>query len=123
MPEILKDLPNGLRVTTVTETGDRVHRPCVHAFGQWSPKVENFIMLCSNLPPRIYESLKTLCCLAKGSGPLQAHEIAFAAHLPPAQTAKILQLMTCGLDLSNPAVEPKVVFGWPPRRTAFGSPM
>lgn len=51
-------------------------------------------MLCSNLPPRIYESLKTLCCLANASGPLQAHEIATAAELPPAQTAKILQMMT-----------------------------
>lgn len=51
-------------------------------------------MLCSNLPPRIYESLKTLCCLANASGPLQAHEIASAAELPPAQTAKILQMMT-----------------------------
>lgn len=50
-------------------------------------------MLCSNLPPRIYESLKTLCCLAKASGPLQAYEIATLAELPPAQTAKILQMM------------------------------
>lgn len=51
-------------------------------------------MLCEGLPPRIYESLKTLCCLANASEPLQAHEIASAASLPPAQTAKILQLMT-----------------------------
>ena len=51
-------------------------------------------MLCADLPPRIYESLKTLCCLANASEPLQAHEIASAAGLPPAQTAKILQLMT-----------------------------
>jgi DNA-binding IscR family transcriptional regulator len=51
-------------------------------------------MLCAGLPPRIYESLKTLCCLANAVGPLQAHEIASAAELPPAQTAKILQLMT-----------------------------
>jgi len=51
-------------------------------------------MLCANIPPRIYESLKTLCCLANASEPLQAHEIASAAGLPPAQTAKILQLMT-----------------------------
>jgi DNA-binding IscR family transcriptional regulator len=51
-------------------------------------------MLCAGLPPRIYESLKTLCCLANASEPLQAHEIAYAAGLPPAQTAKILQLMT-----------------------------
>jgi len=52
------------------------------------------MVLCSGLPPRIYESLKTLCCLANAAGPLQAHEIASAAGLPPAQTAKILQLMT-----------------------------
>lgn len=51
-------------------------------------------MLCAGLPPRIYESLKALCCLANASEPLQAHEIAAAAGLPPAQTAKILQLMT-----------------------------
>jgi DNA-binding IscR family transcriptional regulator len=51
-------------------------------------------MLCAGLPPRIYESLKTLCCLANAVGPLQAHEIASAAGLPPAQTSKILQLMT-----------------------------
>jgi Rrf2 family protein len=51
-------------------------------------------MLCAGLPPRIYESLKTLCCLANVSEPLQAQEIAAAAGLPPAQTAKILQLMT-----------------------------
>ena len=51
-------------------------------------------MLCTGIPERIYESLKTLCCLAHAAGPLQAHEIARAANLPPAQTAKILQLMT-----------------------------
>ena len=51
-------------------------------------------MLFAGLPPRIYESLKTLCCLANSAGALQAHEIAAAASLPPAQTAKILQLMT-----------------------------
>lgn len=51
-------------------------------------------MLCRDLPPRIYESLKTLCCLAIAKEPLQAHEVASAADLPPAQTAKILQMMT-----------------------------
>jgi Rrf2 family protein len=51
-------------------------------------------MLCADIPPRIYESLKTLCCLATASGPRQAREIASAADLPPAQTAKILQFMT-----------------------------
>jgi len=51
-------------------------------------------MLCADLPIRIYESLKTLCCLANASEPLQAQEIASATSLPPAQTAKILQLMT-----------------------------
>lgn len=50
-------------------------------------------MLCPELPPRIYESLKTLCCLAAANRPLQAHEVAVAASLPPAQTAKILQQM------------------------------
>jgi hypothetical protein len=51
-------------------------------------------VFCTDLPPRIYESLKTLGCLANARGPLQAHEIASATGLPPAQTAKILQSMT-----------------------------
>ncbi len=51
-------------------------------------------MLCSDLPPRIYESLKILCCLAIAKRPPEAHQIAAAAALPPAQTAKILQMMT-----------------------------
>ena len=51
-------------------------------------------MLCPELPPRIYESLRTLCCLAAANRPLQAQEIALASSLPPAQTAKILQQMT-----------------------------
>ena len=50
-------------------------------------------MFGPELPPRIYESLKTLCCLAKAAGPLQAHAIASTTGLPPAQTAKILQMM------------------------------
>jgi len=51
-------------------------------------------MLCPELPPRIYQSLRTLCCLAAANRPLQAQEIALASSLPPAQTAKILQQMT-----------------------------
>jgi Rrf2 family protein len=52
------------------------------------------IVLDPELPPRIYESLKALCCLAKAAAPLQAHEIASTTGLPPAQTAKILQMMS-----------------------------
>jgi Rrf2 family protein len=48
----------------------------------------------AELPPRIYEALKTLCCLAAANKPLQAHEVATATNLPPSQTAKILQQMT-----------------------------
>jgi DNA-binding IscR family transcriptional regulator len=48
----------------------------------------------AELPPRIYEALKTLCCLAAAKKPLQAHEVAAATTLPPPQTAKILQQMT-----------------------------
>lgn len=48
----------------------------------------------AELPPRIYEALKTLCCLAAARKPLQAHEVAAATHLPSPQTAKILQQMT-----------------------------
>ncbi len=51
-------------------------------------------MFCADLPPRIYESLKTLCCLARHGEPLQAHEIARSTGLPAAQTAKVLQWMT-----------------------------
>lgn len=51
-------------------------------------------MFCDDLQPRIYESLKTLCCLANAAGPVHAHDIASASGLPPAQTAKILQMMT-----------------------------
>lgn len=50
-------------------------------------------MFCADLPPRIYASLKTLCCLAKHEGPLQVHEIARWADLPAAQTAKTMQWM------------------------------
>lgn len=46
------------------------------------------------LPPRIHESLKALCCLALSERPLRAPEVAAAAALPPTQTAKILQQMT-----------------------------
>jgi hypothetical protein len=46
-------------------------------------------MIRSDLPPRLYKSLMTLCCLANASEPIQAHEIAAAASLPPAQTANI----------------------------------
>jgi Rrf2 family protein len=49
----------------------------------------------AELPPRIYEALKILCYLAAAKKPLQAHEVATATNLPPSQTAKILQQMTC----------------------------
>jgi len=68
-----------------------ITEPNAAYFGQYDLKRDN--MLCPELPPRIYESLKTLCCLAAANRPLQAHEIAVAASLPPAQTAKILQQM------------------------------
>lgn len=48
----------------------------------------------AELPPRIYEALKTLCCLAAAKKPLQAHDVAAATNLPPSQTAKVLQQMT-----------------------------
>jgi Rrf2 family protein len=48
----------------------------------------------AELPSRIYEAIKTLCCLAAVKKPLQAHEVATATNLPPSQTAKILQQMT-----------------------------
>lgn len=51
-------------------------------------------MLGPELPPRVYASLRALCCLAKAVEPLQAYEIASTTGLPPAQTAKILQMMT-----------------------------
>jgi Rrf2 family protein len=70
------------------------HRTYSEDFGQLAPIIDDGTMLCAGLPPRVYESLKALCCLASADGPLQAQQIAEAADLPPAQTAKILQLMT-----------------------------
>ena len=48
-------------------------------------------MNCSELPPRIYESLKMLCCLAVAKRPLLANEIAIATEIPAAQAPKVLQ--------------------------------
>ncbi len=74
-----------------------------------------------DLPPRPYESLKALCCLATAKKPMRAIEIAALAYLPPAQTAKILQEMTWagfvesrrgtngGFWLLKPAAEIRVI--------------
>lgn len=51
-------------------------------------------MLCSELPPRIHQSLEVLVCLARDSGPLQTQQISAKTKLLPAQTAKILQSLT-----------------------------
>lgn len=48
------------------------------------------------LPNRVRESLKTLSCLAETRKPTLARDIASHAGLPPAQTAKLLQLLTWG---------------------------
>jgi len=78
-------------------------------------------MYCADIPPRLYESLKSLCCLATADAPMQAHQIASVGHLPPAQTAKILQLMNWagfvdsqrgtkgGFWLARPAAEIRVI--------------
>ena len=81
-------------VTAVTSTSIGAHCGHLLDFGQLAPIVEDGTMLCAGLAPRLYESLKALCCLASADGPLQAHQVAEAAEMPPAQTAKILQLMT-----------------------------
>jgi len=75
-------------------------------------------MLCPELPPRIYESLKTLCCLAGSEKPLQADAIAAATDLPPAQTTKILQQMAWPALLS-PAGPRKADSGWLSQRPIF----
>jgi hypothetical protein len=72
----------------------------------------------AELPPRIYEALKTLCCLAAAKKPLQTHEVVTATNLPPSQTAKILQQMTWLVSLSL-VVEQKVVSGWSSLPGAF----
>ena len=46
------------------------------------------------LPNRVRESLMTLLCLAGAKEPMLARDIASHAGLPPAQTAKVLQLLT-----------------------------
>jgi len=48
------------------------------------------------LPNRVRESLMTLTCLAETRTPMLARDIASHADLPPAQTAKLLQLLTWG---------------------------
>lgn len=58
-------------------------------------------MLCSNLPDRVYESLKTLACLANAEGPLQSHAVAERTKLPPAQIAKLLQSLKWGGFVSS----------------------
>ncbi len=50
----------------------------------------------AELPNRVRESLMTLLCLADAGEPMLARDIARHADLPPAQTAKLLQLLTWG---------------------------
>jgi len=76
-------------VTRVTSTSPCIAYHCGDISDNTIRKGE--IMLCSELPPRIHESLEILVCLAHEPGPSHAQEIAGKAELPPAQTAKILQ--------------------------------
>lgn len=74
-------------------------------------------LFCADLPPRIYESLKTLCCLAAHGGPLRAHEIARSASLPAAQTSKVLQWMTwAGFVKSRRGIKGGFWLAVPPQR-------
>jgi Rrf2 family protein len=47
-----------------------------------------------DVPPRISEALKALCCLARSDRPRKAPHVAAEMEMPPSQTAKILQQLT-----------------------------
>jgi Rrf2 family protein len=44
-----------------------------------------------DLPVRVYQSLKILCCLNRAGGPLKARQIARLEVIAPAQAAKVLE--------------------------------
>ena len=46
------------------------------------------------LPKRVHSSLKALCRLAAASEPMRANEIAADIDVAPAETSKVLQLLT-----------------------------
>ena len=48
------------------------------------------------MPKRLESALKGLCCLAASGEALQAREIAIQAGVPPAEMAKVLQLLVWG---------------------------
>ncbi|MFQ5927266.1 MAG: RrF2 family transcriptional regulator [Terriglobia bacterium] len=48
------------------------------------------------LPKRVVYSLKALCCLACRQGPVRTWEVSQCAGIPPAETGKILYLLTWG---------------------------
>lgn len=48
------------------------------------------------IPKRIQSALKALCSLAEASQPLRANQVAKQIGVPPAETAKVLQLLSWG---------------------------
>ena len=53
-------------------------------------------MIFPTIPKRIQSALKALCSLAETSAPLRSNEVAHQIGVPPAETAKVLQLLSWG---------------------------
>ena len=53
-------------------------------------------MIFPAIPKRIHSALKALCSLAEASEPLRSNEVAQKIGVPPAETAKVLQLLSWG---------------------------
>jgi len=51
-------------------------------------------MAWPELPRRVHTLLKILCCPGKAERPIKAHHVARSQDIPPAQAAKLLQLLT-----------------------------
>lgn len=53
-------------------------------------------MIFPAIPKRIQSALKALCSLAEAGQPLRANQVAMQIGVPPAETAKVLQLLSWG---------------------------
>lgn len=51
-------------------------------------------MPLTHVPKRLHYALRALCCLAEAGQPVRAQELARRLRIPPAQSAKILYLLT-----------------------------
>jgi Rrf2 family protein len=58
-------------------------------------------MAWPELPKRLHYALKSLCCLVSQQGPIHADVVARRAGIPPAEAAKILNLLADGGFVSS----------------------